>query len=850
MKLARISLRILPVLALLYLLGGSLVAAQDGTPSPSIPAAQASLVTTLQQSGATISYHAQTGKVRFIGTEVGRPISQPTALSATASREDAARGFLAIYGPLFGLTNQSQELISKSDKVADRGRDFQRFQQVYNGIPVIAGEIIVQLDSRNNILSANGEVLPDISIATSPAIAADSAAQSALEIVAKNYGVQASDLVVSQPELWIYNPELLVPGTGITNLVWRMEVTPAAAGMIRELVLIDAQRGSITLHFNQIDTVLNRKTYTANNVELTNSQLPGTFVCADPNTTCSGGDAHAIAAHGNAGRTYDFYATNFGRNSIDNHGLPLISTVHYGFDYANAGWTGDQMIYGDGDGSSGSHNNDVGYPFGDDVVGHELTHGVTQYESGLFYYYQSGAINESLSDVFGEFVDQTDGYGDDSAGVKWLLGEDVTNMGAIRNMANPPAFGDPDKITSANYYIGSGDNGGVHFNSGVNNKAAFLMTDGGTFNSQTVAALGIPKVAQIYYEVQTHLLTSGADYGDLADALYQGCLNVIGKAGITGANCLEVRKATLAVEMNLEPYAGYNPEAELCPTGYVVGTTAFSDDMESGPGKWLVGALVGSNRWFYGSPYGAYAHSGSNFLYADDYPPISDTSFAMMKNSVVLPANAYLHFAHAFGFEDPDYDGGVVEYSVNNGASWTDAGTLFDVNGYNGTITPINYDNPLQGRNAFVNDSHGYISSRANLSALAGQSIRFRWRIGLDYSPPYGYDWGWWLDDVQIYSCTNVSAANVAPTTNTFTSGSTPTLTWNLVTYAIRYEVQIAKDPAFKVQAIADQTVNAPSLFVTIPAPLNDGTYYWRVRGCSATTCGGYSTTQSFKIGS
>ncbi|MBI4710239.1 MAG: hypothetical protein HY759_03930, partial [Nitrospirae bacterium] len=105
------------------------------------------------------------------------------------------------------------------------------------------------------------------------------------------------------------------------------------------------------------------------------------------------------------------------------------------------------------------------------------------------------------------------------------------------------------------------------------------------------------------------------------------------------------------------------------------------------------------------------------------------------------------HFAHAYGFEDPNYDGGVLEYSANGGASWNDAGTLFDYNGYDGTIPA---GNPLAGRSAFLSDSHGYISSRLNLNSLAGQSVRFRWRMGLNNGV---YDWGWWLDDVRIYTC-------------------------------------------------------------------------------------------------
>ncbi len=133
-----------------------------------------------------------------------------------------------------------------------------------------------------------------------------------------------------------------------------------------------------------------------------------------------------------------------------------------------------------------------GYAAADDVVGHELTHGVTEFSSHLNYYYQSGAINESFSDVFGELIDQTNGVGNDTAEVKWLLGEDIPGVGAIRDMETPSAYGDPDRMTSPNYTADASeaDAGGVHTNSGVNNKAAFLITDGGTFNGRTVTGLG------------------------------------------------------------------------------------------------------------------------------------------------------------------------------------------------------------------------------------------------------------------------------------------------------------------------------------------------------------------------
>ena len=165
------------------------------------------------------------------------------------------------------------------------------------------------------------------------------------------------------------------------------------------------------------------------------------------------------------------------------------------------------------------------------------------------------AINESLSDVFGELLDLTNGSGTDTADVRWHIGEDLAlgGSGAFRSMAHPPAFDQPDRMTSSFYTADTNeqDRGGVHTNSGVNNKAAFLLVDGGTFNGRSVSPLGITKTARLYYEVQTNLLTSAADYLDLSSALQQACIQSVGVDGIMLADCDAVNEAIAAVEMAL-----------------------------------------------------------------------------------------------------------------------------------------------------------------------------------------------------------------------------------------------------------------------------------------------------------
>lgn len=723
--------------AILLRFAPAYLSAQTPAAVPSGPAALLQLQDRcLGASAGRAAIDVRTGSVRFVGTQAGRPIAHPEPAAAAGSPETAARAYFAVCGTLFGLADQAGELAMTSSSQAEGARRIVRFRQRHDGVPVLGGEVIVHLDAAGNIVTVAGETLPSPQLDTVATLDPGEAAQTAIDLVARTYGINPAQLSTTTPELWIYDPAMIGPERGPARLVWRMDVTPAALEPIRELVLVDARRGSVALHFNAIETARNRNTYTASNT----TTLPGALVCIESNPACAGGDADAAAAHVFAADTYNFYLNNLGRDSLNNAGMTLVSTVHYGpVTYQNAFWNGSQMAYGNG------------FSLADDVVGHELTHGVTQYTSNLLYYYQSGAINESLSDVFGELIDLTNGSANDLPQFRWLMGEEI---GAIRNMQNPPAYSDPDRMTSALYYTGASDNGGVHTNSGINNKAAYLMVDGGTFNGQTIAPLGALKVAKIYYEAQTHLLTSGSDYGDLFEALYQACNNLVGVA-TAAADCQQVRNATLAVEMQLQPVSGFNPEAPLCSAGQNP-VPAFFDNLEAGTGNFTLSSASGGVHWKTST---GFAHSGVRSLWADDFPSEFADASAAMTTGVVLPANAFLHFAHAFELlQGPGSDGAVVEYSTNNGASWIDAGGLFDANSYRGTINSAS--NPLNGRAAFVGVSHGYISSRLNLASLAGQSVRFRWRLGLDVTGGAG---GWFVDDVRIYTCSGTGLTGVSP---------------------------------------------------------------------------------------
>ena len=297
--------------------------AQAGPPPPG--PSHATLLEQLKrqtQGDLRIAYHAETGKVRFMGTSLDHPMAQPAALAAGASAEQAARGFLATYGQLFGLQDQAQELQVVREKAARGGRSFVRFQQMYQGIPVLGAELVVQVDAQGNVVSANGELLPGPQLDILPQIDAATARSRALSRVAKDHRLSPDDLAATPPELWVFNPLLLGgPGPHRTTLVWRMEVTALELLPIRELVLVDARQGFVALHFNQVDTARNRRTYDSQNT----SALPGVLRRSEGQPPY--GDSDVDKAHDYAGHVYDFYFTTHARDSLDNAGMTLACVV-------------------------------------------------------------------------------------------------------------------------------------------------------------------------------------------------------------------------------------------------------------------------------------------------------------------------------------------------------------------------------------------------------------------------------------------------------------------------------------------------------------------------------------------
>ena len=726
--------------------------------------------------GVEVTAQSEAGSgITFIGTDPGTAIPLRAGNPRAAALEAGER-----FGKRFGLGANADLSVNGLEHLRD-GRSAAHLQQTIDGVPVLGGELAVGLDAGADLLSIGGELEPDGGIDTTPAIGADPAAQTAIAAVAKDTGVITSELSASSPVLSIYDPRILGgPGLDLPRAVWRLEVRNDGSPLtIRDLVLVDADLGNVALSFSEIEGAENRIVCNA-------ESEPKLVPCTAPEAELLEGEDPTTAApqvslaYTLTGDVYDFYKVKFGRDSIDGAGMPLISTVSYcepeECPFENAFWNGEQMVYGDG-------------MVTDDVTGHELTHGVNGSESNLFYYYQSGALDEALADVFGELFDLSlptyPGHVDKPED-RWKIGED-SSIGAIRDMSNPPAFGQPDRTGSGEWFFDpetdfeKGDNGGVHENSGVGGKAAFLIIDGATFNGETVTGLGIAKGLQIHYDLATNMLTSASDYQDYGNALNQACSDLVGEHEITVGDCEQVQKTVLATEMEKPPVEATPATASICAPGQTA-IPAFFDDLESPPpnGNWRFDPATAENQFFFSQETaelgfdGTYARSGTGNIWGLDAGEVTDSSIEM-RNSVTVPNSGLMHFDHAHGFETgegQEFDGGVIEYSTDNGASWHDAESLIKAgDDYGGTISTES-GNPLSGRPAFVGDSAGYGSTRLDLSSLAGQQVRFRFRIGSDEAQD---DYGWFIDNVEIYHCEGGETGPPPPPSAGATAGAAPT---------------------------------------------------------------------------
>jgi Zn-dependent metalloprotease len=444
-----------------------------------------------------------------------------------------------------------------------------RYQHYYQDIPVEGSQWVLH-EKNNLVYQLTGKVVKGLNLSTSPLISAKDALQLTLKessgthFAWENEGLEKDlQTIKNNPSATYFPiPELIIYDTKHSfkaenyKLVYKISLFVIEPKMYNEIIYLDAQTGKVlkkikknssvnkevpaVTRYNGIKRItvdslapnlymlrsnsrgLGNGIYTKNMNNEGSIFQYSTENATDffENDTIFDSDVVANSAHYGAEMTYDYYLYKHGRNSYDDQGTQLMSYVHMGQNMQNAFWNGSAMFYGDG------VNN---YPFTFlSVCGHEITHGVTQYSANLEYQNESGALNESFSDIFGVMIHY---YATDT--LQWTIGEELNSP--FRDLSNPNRFENPDTYLGNYWVTGTEDYGGVHTNCGVGNYWFYLLTVGGSgvndFETPyDVTGITPEKSEIIAYELLTQYLTPYSDYNEaylysleVAENLYGDC---------------------------------------------------------------------------------------------------------------------------------------------------------------------------------------------------------------------------------------------------------------------------------------------------------------------------------------
>jgi vibriolysin len=390
---------------------------------------------------------------------------------------------------------QAGDLVARRSRVDEQGVTHIRYGQTKNGLPVVNEELIVHVAPNGTITAANGTARDGELVPAKATISSEAAQAAALDTTTgRHLATEGSRLVYVRSQQ-----------DGKLKLAYEVTVTGEGAELpIRDLVYVSAKDGSEVQRVSQIETVLNRAMYSANN----GTTLPGTLKRSEGGAAT--GDTHVDQNYLKLGGTYDCYKNNFGRDSYNNAGAQLKSTVHYSTNYVNAYWNGTQMVYGDGDGVQSTM-----LGLSADVTTHELTHAVTSSESNLTYSGESGGLNEAMSDIFGAYCESYASGTWATTNAVFMVGDDIwtpaTPGDALRYMYDPAKDG-----TSLDYWTSSAGSVDVHYSSGIANLAFKLLSTGGTHprskSTINVTGIGVQKAGAIFYKANVDLMTASTTF--------------------------------------------------------------------------------------------------------------------------------------------------------------------------------------------------------------------------------------------------------------------------------------------------------------------------------------------------
>jgi vibriolysin len=446
---------------------------------------------------------ADDGVPSFLRGDLGRA----PALDAN-DLPQVQRSMARVLAPaLATLRLKPADLRLRKVNTAPNGTRHLRYHQTHQGLDVIGGDLVVHIDSKGKVFALNGTARGDIADVSSRRDIGDSAVHPTAMADKRFAGMETTP-----PRKVIFmSPE------GQASLAYETVVT-GLRGMnpVRDKVYVSAETGAILGVHPQIHFAKNRRTFSANG----GLTLPGILKRAEGAAATT--DADVNAAYDGVGATYDAFKAFWNRDSYDNAGAPLVSTVHYDRNLCNAYWDGSSLVYGDGDTSA----NCQPLARAPDVVAHEFTHALTASESRLVYAGESGGLNEAFSDIFAAFTEAwVDGGRNGTLRVSantWTVGEKVIAP-ALRFMNDPAADG-----LSLDFRNGSADSWDVHHSSGIANLAFYLMSQGGLHprnkSRVVVAAIGMDKAIRVFYEMNVNLLTSNARFPDAANASVQAAV--------------------------------------------------------------------------------------------------------------------------------------------------------------------------------------------------------------------------------------------------------------------------------------------------------------------------------------
>ncbi len=749
---------------------------------------------------ARVSINKATGMASFVRV----PAAAAKSMVAGATFEAKAASFLEQHGGAFGVENAARDLVPLGTET--RGIfTHVRYAQVYRGVPVFGGMLAAHFDRDGDLVAFNGSFIPGLALDVDPVWSAGDATEIAIGDV-RGADKALQGLFAADARLYVYRAGLFQRVAGPNHLVWEVEVVNQER-TVREFRYVDAHFGKVVERITGIHEALDREVS-----ETTLANVIWDESAGDPDPIppgWAGGTAQQIIDWNDeidgAKETYNVVGSMTGGTYLSYDGaMATMRTVNNDptINCPNANWNGTSTNYCTG-------------VTGDDTVAHEWGHAYTQHTSNLVYLWQSGALNESFSDIMGEVIDLVNGRGTDSPGglrtdgscstfgaglpsvdnsYRWLSGEDDPAFGgAIRDMWHPNCYNDPGMVSDSQYECTTFDGGGVHINSGVPNRAFALMVDGSA--GAGVTGIGLTKAARIEWEA-LNLLTLDSGFVENADALEAACTALIGATlydldatdptgtpsaqVITAGDCLEVTAAIAAVEMRFDPtpQCNFQPLLAQSPPALCGGNpqnTIHSQDWELGLGSWTVGtrdvvnpATFDTPDWAVITPLpGGEPGSGA---FVEDNQDLGDcvtdieAGVLFLESPVIsIPAgaSAQLAFDHWVATEI-GWDGGNLSASVNGGTYALIPSSAFTYNAYNGTLNTAGAgnDNPLAGQPAFTGTDEGFVKatwgqSQVDLSGIAagGDDVQLRFEMGLDGCAGVI---GWAVDEVEVYSCPGV----------------------------------------------------------------------------------------------